>query len=92
MRSFSHERIRRVGMTLETVDSKTHLFVIRPRDNNAGLDGDECRQVLREMVARWNAIDALDDLFAEPQRDEHDAVDASLRAEQIVRRAINGEG
>lgn len=46
----------------------------------------------KAVERRWNAIDQLDDLFAEPKRDDHDAVDASIRAEQIVRRAINGEG
>jgi hypothetical protein len=58
-------------------------------------DFDNEEEAVREakaIAARWNAIELLGDLFAEPQVDDHDAVDASLRAEQIVRRAINGEG
>jgi len=53
---------------------------------------EEHEALMRDLIASYNAIRMLDDLFAEPQRDDHDAVDASIRAEQIVRHALNGKG
>jgi hypothetical protein len=93
MRDFTGERVRRLGMALQTESGRVQLFVAHPGiGEGERLTNDELRKVLAQVSARWNACaDALAELEA-PMLDDHDAVDAAFRAEQILRRAINGEG